>query len=236
MTFLTPTRVSGNTFRYAFTGTFSGTGIVTVRFLPNSFSDNTSGSGTPNAGETEQFYTRHARRATQQPNPPAPIAVLASPANGESLTAQALNARALHRRHVHELRRHGDRQGRDPRRGAGVHDHRRRRRRPAMVDDDRRTRSSSASRPLDRPALPATATTVTYRYFLKDKNTQNATDLFQPGEVTVTFIADAPLCTGAGSVHAAAAATAPASRRRFTLSAAAPGAATADRSPSTSGR
>src|SRR3954454_2008894 len=95
LTFLTPTRVSGNTFRYAFTGTLptTATGIVTVRFLPNSFSDNTSGSGTQNDGETEQVYLVPPNSHPQQPTPPAPIAVLASPTNGESLTAQALNAR-----------------------------------------------------------------------------------------------------------------------------------------------
>src|SRR3954454_22070136 len=69
VTFLTPTRLSGNTFRYAFTGTFSGTGIVTVRFLPNSFSDNTSGSGTQNAGETEQFYLVDPLPNSSMPGP-----------------------------------------------------------------------------------------------------------------------------------------------------------------------
>ena len=43
------------------------TGIVTVRFLPNSFSDNFNTTGTQNAGETEQFYLVNPCRAAPSP-------------------------------------------------------------------------------------------------------------------------------------------------------------------------
>src|SRR3954454_639396 len=224
LTFLTPTRVSGNTFRYAFTGTLptTATGIVTVRFLPNSFSDNTSGSGTQNAGETEQFYLVTLNTSTQQPNPPAPIAVLASPTNGESLTVQALNARRYIDVTFQSLdgtpinkQSITDAAAEFTITGAGVAD--------LAVD--------ATNHPLivGEPSLvagtSATATSVTYRYFLKDKNTQNAIDLFQPGQITIAF-GTTSFCSGSGSCTVnngnGAGMT-----QSFTLSAAAPGAAAA---------
>ena len=131
VTFLTPTRVSGNTYRYAFTGSFSGTGIVTVRFLPNSFSDNTSGSGTQNAGETEQFYIVTLNVQTGTAEPAGADRGARQPDERRVADRAGAQREALHRRHVPEPRRHhADQQAEHHRRDGRVHDHGRGRRRP----------------------------------------------------------------------------------------------------------
>ncbi len=82
-----PTLVSGNTYRYAITsGVLPANGLVTVRFLAGAFSDS---RGATTAGEDEQFVL-FTPTATQ--SKPGPIAVLASPSNGGTITVAQLNA------------------------------------------------------------------------------------------------------------------------------------------------
>ena len=61
------------------------TGVVEIRFLAGGFSDNNNNGG---LAEVEQFYV-----VPKAETKPGPVAALASPLNGEKLTAASLNAR-----------------------------------------------------------------------------------------------------------------------------------------------
>src|SRR2546430_6192701 len=149
---------------------------MTVTFLPQSFSDS---GGASNFGETEQFNI--VASATDKP---APTAQLASPGNGETITAQSLNAR----RYIDVTFVSQD--------GSAIN--------PTSIDGNELKISgpgvadlavnSSTGTPLlvGPPVLiagtDAQATSRTYRYYLKDKDSHNGVELFGAGEVTVEFI------------------------------------------------
>ena len=87
-----PTRVADkiNTWRYTFTGTMPANAVVTVRFLPGAVTDL---GGSSSMAEDELFYVFTAAPTAMNPNPqPGPIASLASPSNGGSVTSAQLNA------------------------------------------------------------------------------------------------------------------------------------------------
>ena len=205
--------IPSNVFRYSITGTFSGTaGLATVNFLAQSFSDN---GGTANFGETEQFNVVAA--ASGPGSKPAPTAQLSSPGNGETLTAPSLNARryidvtfvsqdgsAISRASIED----GGAEFKLV--GPGVAD--------LAVDT-----STGAPILVGPPVLingtDADATSRTYRYYLKDRDAQNATELFGTGQVTLEFVAGS-FATAAGVQNGQGL------KQSFTLEASAPGAGT----------
>ncbi len=227
-------------YRYRLLGTFAfpATGVVTVQFRANAFSDlsGAGGTGVPNVPETEQFYLVAA--ATGPGSIPPPIAVLASPGNGESLTAVDLNARgyidvtytSLDGKPI--LKSSIAQNAKFSITGSGV------------TADLQRDATTNVPVLVGTPLLIAgtafDATSVTYRYFLRDVNNKNTVGLFQPGEVTIEFLRnDTTQTYFATSANPAPAAgetpasngTTPATRnaagvrQTFTLSPTAPGAA-----------
>ena len=175
----TPVAVAGrvNTYAYRITGLATlAEGVVEVRFVAGSFADS---SGTPNMAGTERFFVL----ATAQ-SKPGPIATLAGPSNGETLSAGDLNAR----RYIDVTYTSSDGSAIDKLSiedaaaeftlsGTGVLD----------VMRDATGAPVVVGVPLLIAGFGDTATTRTYRYFLKDANTANTTDLFGPGTVTLTF-------------------------------------------------
>ena len=227
-------------YRYRLLGTFAfpATGVVTVQFRANAFSDlsGAGGTGVPNVPETEQFYLVAA--ATGPGSIPPPIAVLASPGNGESLTAVDLNARgyidvtytSLDGKPI--LKSSIAQNAKFSITGSGV------------TADLQRDATTNVPVLVGTPLLIAgtafDATSVTYRYFLRDVNNRNTVGLFQPGEVTIEFLRNDTtqtyFATSANPAPAAGEtpasnATTPATRnaagvrQTFTLSPTAPGAA-----------
>ena len=205
----TPTAVAGkpNTYRYTVMGfPTSTTGVVTVTFLPGSFSDN---GGTLNAGSSEQFYLV----ATPGAAPP-PIAVLANPSTGQPVTAASLNAGGYIEVTYQSLDGTAINQsllgtavpftlsgtGLDGvQLTGGV---------PVIV-----------GAPLMVSGSSATATSVTYRYYLQNSDSTGATPLFQDGTVTLTFTSHAFDTTG-GTYNGTGL------TQTFTISDSAPGGAT----------
>ena len=174
-----------NTFRYSFTvpGVLPTDGIVQIRFLPGTFSDQSGigGAGVTNFGETEQFFLVPNENAK-----PRPTASLASPGSGEAITALDLNARryiditftsysgdAIDKGSITdalpEFKLTGD----------GVAD---------LAVDALTGAPILVGAPLLISGLADDATTVTYRFFFKDKDKSNTIDLFKPGTVTVEFL------------------------------------------------
>src|SRR5439155_3200419 len=199
--------IPSNIFRYSITG-FSGTaGLMTVTFLPQSFSDN---GGARNFGETEQF-----NRVANATDKPAPTAQLASPGNGETITAQSLNARryidvTFVSQDGSAISRAGIEDGGAEFRIAG----------PGVAD--LAVDATGAPILIGPPVLiagtDAQATSRTYRYYLKDKDSHNGVELFGAGEVTVEFI-------GGSFATVANAQNVQGLKQKFTLEASAPGAA-----------
>ena len=225
----TPTAVAGklNTWRYTFTGSLPTDGVVTVVFRTNGFSDQSGpgGTGVPSISEVETFFLV----ATPSSQPP-PIAVLANPGSGTAITALDLNAR----RYFDVTFTSYDGK---PILKSSITNNLKLKVTGSGVADLDVAATTSYLNVLGTPILitgtKADATSVTYRYFLKDKNAQNTIDLFVTGEVKVEFVRD----DVAGSFFATSAdATAssngttvatkniPGMSQSFTLSASAPGA------------
>jgi hypothetical protein len=207
----TPTAVPGapNTWRYAFTsgppGGATASGLVVVTFLPGSFSDE---SGATNLREEERFLVTTAGAPA-----PGPIATLASPANGAGVTANVLNSqRYLDITYTSlnpatpidtaflasgaPFRLTGSGLTGDFAHSGG---------RPVLVGAPLRIAGATG------------ATSVTYRYFLRDLDPRNTLGVFQPGQVTVTFDDNS---FKAGTAWNVAGLT-----QSFTIDASAPGAA-----------
>ena len=178
-----PTRVVGkiNTWLYSWSGTAPDNGIVEIRFLANAFTDN---SGVGNMAETERFFVV-SLDSGGNPIPPGPVASLASPMNGEALSAADLNARRyiditftsldgtpIDKASIEDIAPEFTMSG------PGILD--------LMVD------ATGAPVLVGLPLLisgrGADATAVTYRFFFKDRNKTNAIDLFGPGAITVSFL------------------------------------------------
>ena len=169
-----------NTYAYRITGLPSIAGVVEIRFLNGAFSDAT---GIGSTAETERFF--QVAVVSGQIVKPGPVATLASPSNGETLSAADLNAR----RYIDVTYTSQD--GKPVERasiedgaaeftlsGTGVLD----------VMRDATGAPVVVGVPLLIAGLGADATSRTYRYFLKDRNTGNTVDLFGAGDVLLTFV------------------------------------------------
>ncbi|HEY9248054.1 MAG TPA: hypothetical protein VIO38_02935, partial [Rariglobus sp.] len=174
---VTVTKVSGDTWRYSFTGTFAADGDYVVEFQANTWTDNAAHA---NAKSTQTF-------AAYDPNPATislsggsisstgqlgapPTAQLTSISAGALISPDALNK--LGYIDVTFVSRDGNtidlatiNGGEIVLSGAGVLD--------AAV----------------RAGSPTRISGTTYRYYLIDKNSTNATAKFGAGDVTVTFVA-----------------------------------------------
>ncbi len=177
----TPVKVAGiNTWEYAWSGTLPSAGVVEIRFLAGGFSDN---NNIGSLAEVEQFYLVPTAEAK-----PGPVAALASPLNGERLTAASLNAR----RYLDVTFTSLD--------GSAI--------RKSSIEDAaaefKLTGTGLADVLLDAAGAPvlvgmpllisgraADAQVVTYRYFFKDRDTKNSVDLFKTGSITVQFLGSA---------------------------------------------
>ena len=186
-----PTLVSGTTYRYTYTGALSD-GLVTVRFLSGGFSD-TSGAMVMGEDETFVVFTPGTDPATGKPKKPGPVATLANPGNGGTITAAQINAQRYIDITYTSLppatgvapepinKSSIENAGSAPFFISGT------------FGDLATTSTGSSLRPVivGAPLLISgradTATTVTYRYFLKDTIAANTTGLFLPGLVTLTF-------------------------------------------------
>ncbi|HEX4525985.1 MAG TPA: VCBS repeat-containing protein, partial [Gaiellaceae bacterium] len=209
----TPTKVAGtaNTYRYTFTGNLPTSGVFGIHFLPGSFSDNTGSgaTGVNSADTTQQSFIVQAEGGK-----PGPTASLASPGDGDSLTAQALNAKhyidvtfETHDGSVVDKTTIENHPAPFKLSGTGIGD---------LAVDVNGVPILIGSPLLLRGSEPD-AKKVTYRFFLKDKDTTNTLDVFQPGMVTVTFAAGAFKANNVNST---------ATKATFTLDPNAPGAAT----------
>ena len=183
-----PTPVGGkvNTYSYTISGLSAlPTSVVEIRFLQGAFSDS---NGNASMAETERFFVvtmTSDGQGHQVPVPPGPTAALASPTNGTTLSATELNQRRyidvtytsldgnpISRASIE------DAAAEFTLTGTGVLD---------LMRD-----SSNApvlvGIPLLISGLGPAATTRTYRYYFKDRNTANTIDLFGPGTITVSFL------------------------------------------------
>lgn len=161
-----PVRIFDTTFRYAFSGGFAQDGEYTVEFVEDSWTD-TGGNG--GAREVESFVL--VSPVGGAPLEAAPTAELVNPAGGVILDPKQLNSRRFI--DVSFVIR-GD---------AAID--------PASINGDELLLSGSAV--LDGAVAagdPLHLYKDTYRYFLIDSDTSNATSLFQNGELTVTFQAN----------------------------------------------
>ena len=209
-----PTKVAGkiNTWRYSFTGNLPANGVVTVKFRAGGVTDL---GGSSSMAEEERFYLFSPVAGQLEPGP---IATLASPASGGTITAGQLNAQryidvtytSLDGTPIMKSSLEvaaapftltGPGVTTDLRMGSGSH--------PYVV----------GGAPMLVSGLDATATTVTYRYFLKDVDTQNATPMFTTGQVIVTFDAGAFSSVGSTTHNVNAAGLSAV----FTIDASAPG-------------
>jgi hypothetical protein len=172
----TPTAVQGrpNTYRYSVSGPLTA-GQVTVRFLPQSFSDN---AGAGNFGEVEQFSV-----VQNETDKPGPTAQVSSPANGETVTADSLNAK-----------RYIDvtfiSQSDSPIDESTITDGAPEFKITGTGVADLKMRAGLAGVP-DLAAPPQHISGTTYRYFFKDQDPNNEIGLFQSGEITVEFLSTA---------------------------------------------
>ena len=221
-----PTLVSGTTYRYTYTGVLTD-GLVTVRFLNGGFSD-TSGAMVMGEDETFVVFTPGTDPVTGKPKKPGPAATIANPSNGGTITAAQINAQRYIDITYTSLppatgvapepinKSSIENAGSAPFFISGT------------FGDLATTGSGSTIRPVivGAPLLISgradTATTVTYRYFLKDSTPSNTTGLFLPGLVTLTFEAGRITSgTAAGGIASNGTQT-----QTFTIDASAPGSAT----------
>ena len=218
-----PSLVSGTTYRYALSAALT-TGLWTVRFRQGAFSDN---AGASSMGADQQFVVFVATPSAPKPGP---VATVANPGGGATITAAQINAQGYVDITYSSL---PATTGATPDpiikssletstapfsiTGTGVAD---------LARDGSNVPTLLGS-PLLISGFAATATSVTYRYFLKDANTANATGLFTAGNVTLTFIAGR-VRSGVvgGSVAAGTIQVNAASTQSFTIDASAPGAKT----------
>ncbi len=213
-----PTLVSGTTYRYTYTGTLPQ-GLVTVRFLNGGFSDR---SGAMLMGEDESFLVFQPTLA--QPKP-GPYATLASPSNGGSITAAQINAQRYLDITWTSLPP-ADGVAPEPIRTSSIESATVA---PFVVTGPLGDLALSGGRPVlvGTPLLISgradTATTVTYRYFLKDSLPANTVGLFLPGVVTLTFDGGVVQSGTAAGTYAS---NASGQTQSFTIDASAPGAAT----------
>ncbi|MEN0072261.1 MAG: hypothetical protein AAGC63_14885, partial [Propionicimonas sp.] len=159
-------------------------GLVTVRFLPGTFADN---SGATTMGEDEFFilWTPPAEAPAQ--TQPGPTAALASPANGGAITVAQINAQGYLDVTYTSLDGSPILKGTFnttvPFKLTGT----------AVADLLVAATPGNEGRPTVRgtPLLITgkadSATSVTYRYYLQDRNKQNAIGLFQAGTVQLVF-------------------------------------------------
>ena len=178
VTFAKPVAVTGqvNTWAYVFSGWTPANGLVEIRFLAGGVTDN---NGIGSAAETERFFV-----VTGPDDKPGPIATVASPGNGETLSAADLNARryidvtytSLDGKPINKASI-TDAAAEFRLEGPGVLD--------VMLDSA--GSPVLVGLPLLISGTALGATSVTYRYFLKDRNKTNTVDLFGPGEVRVVF-------------------------------------------------
>ena len=185
----TPTLVSGNTYAFAVTGLPTNTpAVITIVFLPGTFSDGTGANAVENLGSSEQFYIVPAGQ-TQ----PGPTATLANPAPGQPVTAATLNADG----YIDVTYTSHDGNAIDKTTlgnvtvapftlsGTGLGNVELQNGAPVLLGT-----------PQLMSGTEANATSVTYRYYLQatpssGSSTTSSTGLFQNGTVTLTFAAGA---------------------------------------------
>ncbi|HPV80387.1 MAG TPA: hypothetical protein PLK64_11350, partial [Dermatophilaceae bacterium] len=218
-----PTAVAGkvNTWTYTLSGALPADGLVTVRFRQAGFSDL---GGSMNMSEDEQFVL-----FTPTPtNPrPGPVAQLANPSGGGTITAAQINAQryidvtytsvpAATGGVLDPIIKSSIETSVAPFKitGAGIAD---------LALDPVTGAPLIVGQPLLISGRAATATTVTYRYFLKDKNTANTIGMFTSGAIQVEFFAER---IRSGPVDGTYVSKNAAQSQSFTINASAPGAAT----------
>ncbi|HRA75297.1 MAG TPA: hypothetical protein PLE12_03570, partial [Propionicimonas sp.] len=207
-----PVKLAATTWQYTLAAPISGNALVTVRFIAGAFADN---GGNLTSGEDEYFVV-FTPTATQ--TRPGPVATLASPANGATITVGQLNAQ----RYLDVTWTSLDGNPIDKATlavalapftltGSGVADLKR-------DSDGRPTLVGGA--PLLISGRGDDATTVTYRYFFADSDTSNATGLFGTGTVLVSFTGGRVATVAADGTRA----TNPANQSQsFTIDPSAPG-------------
>ncbi|MEO6789835.1 MAG: hypothetical protein ABI187_02615, partial [Ornithinibacter sp.] len=212
-----PTLLSGTTYRYALSTTLAQ-GLWTVRLKQGTFSDN---GGATNMSADQQFVVfAPSGTATS----PGPVATLANPSGGGTITAAQINAQGYIDVTWTSLptttgatpdpilkTSFGSSVAPFTITGTGVAD----------LARDGSNAPILLGAPLLIAGFAATATSVTYRYFLKDLTPTNATPMFGAGNVLVSFLAGAAQSGATGSPVQSAAST-----QSFTISPSAPGAST----------
>ena len=192
----TPTRVSGNTYAFAVSNFPTNvTGVVTIVFLPGTFSDGTGANAVQNLGSTEQFYI-----VPQGQTSPGPTATLANPAPGQPVTPGTLNAvgyidvtytshdgNAIDKTKLNVGVGPGGTLAPFTLSGSGLGNIELSNGAPVIVGT-----------PQLMSGTEANATSVTYRYYLQanpstggSSSSSSSAGLFQDGTVTLTFAANA---------------------------------------------
>ena len=192
----TPTLVSGNTYAFAVSGfPTNQTGVVTIVFLPGTFSDGTGANAVQNLGSTEQFYIVAPGQTS-----PGPTATLASPAPGQPVTPATLNAdgyidvtytshdgNAIDKTKLNVGVGPGGTLAPFTLSGSGLGNVELSNGAPVIVGT-----------PQLMSGTEANATSVTYRYYLQanpstggSSSSSSSAGLFQDGTVTLTFAANA---------------------------------------------
>ena len=181
------TLVSGTTYRYSLSAPLAA-GLWTVRFVQGAFSDN---GGATNMSADQQFVV--FTPTTNSPKP-GPVATLANPAAGGTITAAQINAQGYI--DVTYTSLPGTTGGTpDPILKSSIEN--------SAVAPFTLTGSGVTGVTRDGGNVPAllgapllisgradTATTVTYRYYLKPIDSTYATPLFSAGAVVVSFQAN----------------------------------------------
>nr|NLI49984.1 hypothetical protein [Propionibacterium sp.] len=204
-------------YRYSVLG-LPASGLITVRFLPGAFSD-VSGAMAMGADQSFVIFVKDAQHPT-----PGPVVSLANPANGSAITVAQLNAQGYVDVTYTSL---------PPATGVA----------PDPIDQSlirnrltapfKLSGTALADVKVDAsgyPELPGApvlisgraegSTTVTYRYFFKDKLPTNGTGLFASGWLTLAFDANVVRTSATTPVYNTA------QTLGFTVDASAPGAAT----------
>ncbi|MCW5952861.1 MAG: hypothetical protein KIT69_11445, partial [Propionibacteriaceae bacterium] len=217
-----PRRVgNSNTWIYTL-ATSLPQGLVTVRFLPGSFADN---SGATTMGEEESFILWNPPSGSAQTEP-GPTATLASPSNGGVITVAQINAQGYIDVTYTSLDGTPIKKGSlatstAPFKITGT----------GVADLSVLTTAGNEGRPVLRSAAylisgkADTATSVTYRYYLVDKDKKNAIGLFQAGTVQLSFDGEF-YSVGNGTAPAAGNLRSPGQTQSFRIDPSAPGEST----------